>query len=616
VAATARAVPERLAMSGETHDLTYGELNELIDRLATELATCGVMRGDLVGLRAGRSPDTVAALLAINRCGAAFLPLDPEYPMDRLSYMLRHSGCALVVTDDASSTTLGDVRVVGLRSLIDAPARHVPPPAPVMAADDLAYVIYTSGSTGQPKGVMIGTGAMTHFAQTAPVSYGLRYDDRVLQFFPLSFDGGIEEVCATLGYGASLILKREAMSASFSAFETSAADLRVSIMHLPPAFWHAWCDFRSRGMGVPMPHLRLVLLGGERLETRAAVQWTRDPDVHARVLNVYGATEGTMFTTLGSLSVENPFEQRVGLPMPGTAVYVLDDERAPVASGEPGEAYIGGAGVGLGYLRRPRQTAEAFVPDPFAGDGRRMYRTGDILREAFDGSLVFVGRIDWQVKVNGFRIDPDEVAAALADHPRVQSAAVLAFDGDLGSAQLTAFVEPREDAHLSAAELANFSASRLPAFMVPAHFVFVDRMPIAPGGKIDRTALAELNAETARPAVESGSSDVALVEQLWTKALGLRAVTGSFTECGGSSLQAMRLAGQIEFAYGLRIPAADILQSDLPGLVLIIRRASIGSPPVTIQPVEGTLSWATACTLTDIELSERFHDLYGVRDDD
>ena len=567
----ALVAPEVPAVVASGRTLTYGELDRRADAVARGLGRLGLGAERVVGLAFDRSPETIAALFGILRAGAAYLPLDPALPAERLALLLADAGAPLVLTRSALSFSLPELpaRVVTIEELASAaedaalPPRPVPEPAPESAA----YVLYTSGSTGAPKGVVVEHRSLAAFVEAAVELYGIGPRDRVLQFASLAFDTSVEEIYPCLAAGGTLVLRDEEMIASPERFVAACRQHGVTVLDLPTAYWHELSGWVEGGGTVP-EDVRLVILGGERALPERVAGWLAavgHGSQAPRLFNTYGPTEGTVVATACDLGEAAPAVP-IGRPLPGVEVFVLDRELAPVPAGVPGEVWLGGAGLARGYLGRPDLTAERFVPSPFGAPGTRLYRTGDLGRWRSDGALYFAGRADDQVKIRGFRIEPGEVAAALARHPAVREAIVVARESGAGERRLAAYAVPAGEPWPAVAELRAFLRESLPAYMVPADLVLLDALPKTPTGKVDRRALPE-PAGAAAPEPEGWAPPSTPVEELlaeiWRQLLGIERVGiyDDFFDLGGHSLLAPQLLSRIEELFGVALALRTLFEA-------------------------------------------------------
>jgi amino acid adenylation domain-containing protein len=493
--------------------LTYGELNARAAETAARLAAAGAGPRTIVGVRMRRTPELVVTLLAVLRAGAAYLPLDPAYPQERIAAMLEDARPVLVVDDETE--------------LPDAMA-----PASPAHADDLAYVLFTSGSTGRPKGVAIEHRSVAALLDWAIPAYAGRLDG-VLAATSVSFDLHVFELWATLASGGTVVLAESVLDLPGEG---------VTLINTVPS---AMAELLREGR-VP-PTVRTVNLAGEALPEAlvAEVFATTGADV---VANLYGPSEDTTYSTGAFLTRTHSGPPPIGTPLPGTAAYVLDPGLQPVSDGVPGELYLAGAGLARGYLNRPELTAERFVADPFGGG--RMYRTGDLVLRDASGTLHFLGRADQQVKVRGFRIELGEVEAALLAHPGVREAAVCA-EGEGPARRLVAHVAPAIDP----GALRGHLAERLPEHMVPTAFAGHEALPRTPNGKLDRAALPAAGDGSAAGYVAPRTPAETLLARIWEEVLEVPrvGVHDSFFELGGHSLLATRMASRVRDAFGVAV---------------------------------------------------------------
>jgi amino acid adenylation domain-containing protein len=551
IAEQAARAPDAVAVDGGDERLTYGELVEKSERLARRLRAAGVRPGVLVGVRAERSPDTIAALLGVLTAGGAYLPVDSAYPPDRQAYMLADSGATLLLDATGSPAPAGFTgRVLRLADELAAPGDG--PDGPPADQRDLAYVIYTSGSTGRPKGVMVPHHALAAYAASVRRAYGMTAADRYLQFAPLSFDSSVEEVFAPLACGAATVLRDAAMLESTDGFWRACERQRLTIACLPTAYWHEVAAARAPAH-LP-PALRIMIVGGERALPERVASWRRITGDRIRLLNSYGPTETTVAATLHEVAAD---DAPIGTPLPGARVRVLDEALGPVPPGIPGELYVGGIGVARGYLGRPGATAERFLPDPFGGPGERIYATGDVARWRPDGTLEYLGRLDDQVKVRGFRVELGEIEAFLRRQPGVRDAVAAVREDTPGDRRIIAYVVPTVDVDA----LRDALRRELPAHMIPAAFVGLDALPLSPSGKVDRAALpAPLAGGAPRGAPLSETERT--VAAIWREVLGAESVGGddNFFEMGGNSLLLIRLAARLADELGSTATAVDLFR--------------------------------------------------------
>jgi amino acid adenylation domain-containing protein len=571
-AARAAQTPHAPAVICGDDVLTYADVRRAASRLTHRLqAQHGVRPGARVGLSVERSAAMVPALLGILATGAAYVPLDPAYPADRLALMREDAGVSVVVTDRHAShvfegTGAALVDVHGLDDAADESMLDASTP------DALAYVMYTSGSTGTPKGVAITHRTLAEHCLDVQRVYDLTPSDRVLQFASLNFDPSVEQIFSTLMTGACLVVRG---SDVWSATEFAAAIARhgVTVADLPTAYWvqlaHAASTEGTAGTSTSAPTLRLVLAGGEAMPVDALAPWWRTPYAHARLLNTYGPTEATVTATVFDVprSWQPAAGERIvpiGRPFACRRARVLDAQGSLVPIGVVGELCLGGAGLASGYLNQPALTARAFVADPF-GDApdARLYRTGDLVRHLPDGNLAYVGRRDEQVKVNGFRIEPGEIEAALQRHPTVEQAIVVVRDDGAGR-RLVAYVIAAAGRSVRADDLRGVLATTLPDYMVPSAIVVVTEWPLTPNGKVDRRRLPAPVVTTDRTAhVPPRSETERRLAAIWADVLGADTigVHDTFFELGGHSLLAMRLASRVSATFGVDVSIRRLFES-------------------------------------------------------
>jgi len=577
-AAQAARTPDAVAVMGGAASLSYGDLARRAQRLARRLLALGIAPEERVALVAGRAPELIASLLGILAAGAAYLPLDPSSPPERLAWMLADAGARVLLAGQelARSAELwaaverAGLRVLWLEELEDG---SEPPalPLPSVPAESLAYVMYTSGSTGTPKGVAVTHRNVVRLVRPAGgvACADLGPEHTWLQLAPVSFDAATLEIWAPLLNGGRLALFPAVVpghGAAPDAIGEAIARFGVTSLWLTAGLFHQVVDQRVEALRP----LRQLLAGGDAVSP-AHARRALEALPGLTLIDGYGPTEGTTFTCcqpltdprqVGAAAASVP----IGTPIAHARVYVLDAHRQPAPPGVPGELFIGGAGLARGYLGRPELTADRFVPDPFAdGQGRageRLYRTGDRARWLANGALELLGRDDGQVKIRGFRVEPGEVEAALAAHPAVARAAVWAREARAGK-ELVACVVPA-GATVQAGELQRFLRARLPAPMIPAAWTFTAALPLTANGKVDRRALADLVAGSAaevRAAAAYLAPRTPLEERLveaCAETLGLEparvSVLDNFFDLGGHSLLATQLITLLRLRFGVEAP--------------------------------------------------------------
>ncbi|HEU0078030.1 MAG TPA: amino acid adenylation domain-containing protein, partial [Longimicrobiaceae bacterium] len=528
VAEQAARTPGAPAVASAGTVVSYAELEARANRLARHLLCRGVRLEECVGICVQRGPAMAVAILATLKAGAAYVPLDPEYPAERLAHLLADSGARLVLTERAVEarlprTAAGTVCLDAERERIEACSPEAPDVA--VAPESLAYVIYTSGSTGRPRGVAVPHRAVVNFATDMAARMGLGPSDRFLQFASPGFDVVVEEIFPAWLSGAAVVFTAGNLLAPAELLRVLEAE-EVTGVELPTAYWHEWVYELTRG-GARLPaHLRQVIVGGERVLRERLAEWSTlgVPLVHVFGLTETACTSTTLRLEAGDDGARWP-NLPVGKPHGNVRLYVLDPTLHPVPTGVPGELFIGGEGVARGYHGMPAPTAERFVPDPFSGEhGARLYRTGDRVRWLADGNLEFQGRIDQQGKIRGFRVEPAEVEAVLAAHPAVREAAVVVRE-EGGERLLVAYLAPAGDGQVTADDLREWLGGELPPYLVPSAFVFLPELPLTAHGKLDRRALpAPAPAAVERSYVAPRTPGEELLAGIWSEVLGVERV--------------------------------------------------------------------------------------------
>jgi amino acid adenylation domain-containing protein len=587
VEARVDAAPDAVAVAGDGFRLSYGELDRAANRIANALIARGVLRGDRVAVCMERSPELAAALLGVLKAGAAYVPVDPAYPADRIAFMLEDTAAPVLVTQMALKERVSGFGVSLLA--VDRLARiseHASPERPRQRVNgaDLAYVIYTSGSTGKPKGVMVEHRALANLCGWHAAEFGVTAADRATLVAGVGFDASAWETWPYLTRGASLYVPREELRTAPAELRDWLVERRITLSFLPtplaesvlPLAWPADAP------------LRTMLAGGDRLRSRPSAS------LPFRLVNNYGPTENTVVATSGTVAAEGEGLPAIGRPIGNTTAYVLDGYGNPVPHKVPGELFVGGAQVARGYLGRPAMTAERVLPDPFSrAPGARMYATGDRVRWTAEGEIDFIGRTDFQVKVRGFRIELGEIEAALLEHEGVRECAVLARE-DAGEKRVVAYVVGDVETDALRAHVRRI----LPDYMVPGAFVALDRLPLTPNGKLDRKALpAPEYAVDADRYVAPRTPVEEVLAEIWAEVLRLErvGVQESFFDLGGHSLLATRVVSRIREVFGVEVPLRALFEgptvSELAGRVEEMRRAGEGAalPPLTPVPREAPL---------------------------
>jgi amino acid adenylation domain-containing protein/non-ribosomal peptide synthase protein (TIGR01720 family) len=566
VEAQAARTPELPAAVFAGGALSYAEVDARANRLARLLIHRGAGPERIVALALPRSADIVVAQLAVVKAGAAFLPVDPAYPAERIAFMLADAKPVLVITlaeiapqlpclhgttvlvVDSAET---ESALEGLPNGLVSDADRVSPLLP----EHPAYVIYTSGSTGRPKGVLVSHAGLASFSAAEVHQYEVRTGDRVLQFSSPSFDASVLELCMSLPTGAALIVPPQGPLLGEQLAEVLTQQ-QVTHALIPPA---ALATVPVEVAETGVPDFRTVIVGGDVCTVELVHRWASG----RRMINSYGPTESTVVSTWSDpliLGATPP----IGRPIWNTKVYVLDGALRPVPVGVPGELYVAGVGLARGYLGRPGLTAERFLANPFGLPGSRMYRTGDVVRWTTDGNIAFVGRADDQVKIRGFRVEPGEIEAVLARHPDIRETAVVASgDNGTGPKRLMAYVVPVDGQAPTNSELRDFVGQWLPEYMVPSAFVALGELPLNPNGKLDRRALPGPDGHivTGNGYVAPHTDTEQVLAEIWAGVLDVEqvGVEDNFFELGGDSLRSVQLTSRAKAAFNVALTPREVL---------------------------------------------------------
>jgi amino acid adenylation domain-containing protein len=576
--------PDSAAVICDGQDLSYGELDARSNQLARYLRGMGVGPEVRVGVCLPRSAELVVALLAVMKAGGVYVPLDSSYPLERLAVMLEDAQSPVLVTDEEGLDSLPSQwgQVVCVDSDWDAVARESREAVEGvrLSKDNLAYVIYTSGSTGKPKGVAVTHRGLSNLVSWHRRAYSLTHSDRCSLVAGVGFDASAWELWPALASGSSLLVPPREVLLSEGLLPWLCAE-GVTVCFLPTPLAEAAMAATLEEVG----NLRAMLTGGDRLRRVPAAS----PGFS--LINHYGPTEGTVVATCGEVEFGAEGAPPIGRPISNTRAYVLDAGMRPVPMGVSGELYIGGDGLARGYLNHAALTAERFVPDPFGGDGGRLYRTGDVVRYLRGGDIEFIGRADFQVKVRGFRIELGEIEAALQGHAGVRQCAVVARESNDGDTRLVAYVIAEGDG-VSPAELRTHLKERLPEYMVPSAFVTMDAMPLTANGKVDRRNLPEPGKVNEEPSgeAEGGRTPVEeLLAGMWAQLLGAESVgvNKNFFELGGHSLLATQLVSKIKEAFQVELPLRIIFEAPtVAALAEAVEAARLEAAGLRIPPIE------------------------------
>ncbi len=567
--------PDLVAVEFAGEHLTYRELDHRANQLANYLQTLGVGPETLVGICVERDITMVVGLLGILKAGGAYVPLDPNYPQERLAFTLSNSQATVLLTQEKLASVLPeqDVHCVYLDRDWQAIAQQKPTRLnSSVRPENLAYVIYTSGSTGQPKGVMIQHQSAVNFIVSA--KHDITQSDRVLQFVSIAFDAAVEDIFTCLTSGGTLVLRTDEMLLSASRFVQRCRDWNLTVLDLPTSYWHQMMvELATADVTLP-ESVRLVIVGGEQAMPETLKLWHDSSRLHnqAKLLNRYGPTETTVASTCCDLSdfmAKHPACSTVpiGCPMDNVCTYVLDRNLQPVPIGVVGELHIGGIGLARGYLGRPEATAEKFIPNPFSNEpGSRLYKTGDLVRHLADGNIEYLGRIDQQVKVRGFRIELLEIESVLTQHPAVAQAVVVVREEQPDNKYLIAYIVATEGlngtenlTHKIKADL----RQQLPEYMVPATIVMLSALPLTTNGKVDRRALPTPDSVVRLQALEMPQTEVdKLIAHAWQKVLLLEKVglDDNFFDVGGNSLRLVQVREELQTIFNQELSMVEMFQ--------------------------------------------------------
>lgn len=550
VALQAAANPEALAVVSSSQRLTYADLDRCANQLAHYLRATGVGEEQVVGLHLERSPESVICALAVLKAGAAYLPLDPSLPAERLRYMLTDANVSVVLSQGANiellpKHTWSVVDWERLYSLLGSYPSSCPSSA--VTAQSLAYVIYTSGSTGEPKGVEATHGGLRNLVDWHIRAFDVTSADRASLQAVVGFDAAVWDLWPYLAVGASVHIPRESVRSNPEAIREWLLTQKISITFLPTALAEQMLLLEWP----PNTALRVLLTGADTLRRRPS------PGLRFALVNNYGPTEGTVVATSGRVESESPDGRipSIGRAIDNTEIYILDGNMQPVREGDAGELWIGGAGVARGYRNNPALTAEKFLRNPF-GEGR-LYRTGDRARVLPSGEIEFMGRLDDQIKIRGYRVEPNEIINALNTYPGVQASAV-AVDEDKGEKRLVAYVVLGAGTRVDPTSLRQMLSRKLPDYMVPAALVRVDALPLTANGKVDHTALPAPTAANALADDQFVSPRTMVEERLAGILRPLLhvdrvSVKDNFFLLGGHSLLGTQLITRINESFGVEL---------------------------------------------------------------
>jgi amino acid adenylation domain-containing protein len=549
--------PDSVAVSFQGEQLTYRELNARANQLARHLRRLGVGPETLVAICMERSTEMIVAVLGVLKSGGAYMPLDHSYPQGRLSFMLDDSRAAVLLTQQALLRNLPESKALTLcidRDWDLIKGESTENPAYTTTSRNLAYVIYTSGSTGRPKGVMIDHRGVINLAAAQIKAFEIQPSSRVLQFASFSFDASVSEFFATLLAGATLILEAQNALMPGPEFAELMRSRGITIVTLPPSILAA-LEPES------LPDLRTIVTAGEACSKELVSRW----QAGRKFINAYGPTESTVCATMGEC-VDADQKPSIGRPIDNVRVYLLDEYVHPVPVGVAGELHIAYDGLARGYINRPALSAEKFIPNPFDDEaGGRLYKTGDRARYLPDGQIDFLGRIDNQVKVRGYRIEPEEIEQVFKQHPSVMDIVVIVREDTPGDKRLVAYLVARPGQTLEMSELRNFGKEKLPQYMMPSAFVVLQSLPLNPSGKVDRKALPEPDkgeATTDAPYLPPQTELERIVTGIWQQVLKIEHVSlnDNFFDLGGHSLLMIQVQGKLRAALKRNIAITELFK--------------------------------------------------------
>lgn len=616
----ARVMPSKAALVFRDKIVTYQELDELTDGLASLFVQSGAGAESRIGVFAEASIDLVVGIIAILKAGAAFVPLEVSDPPERIMDILQRAGVEQLFVQQHLKNKLSDLsyRLSSLDDLVGVPELPKRMHVKSSFAGQLAYIIFTSGTSGVPKGVEVTLGNLQHHILSFRARSGITADDCSLLFSTIAFDGAIEEMFAPLMVGGTLVISAE-RPVPLAELGALIERHQLTLLDFSVGYWNAWISFLVEQHRKIPNSVRRVVIGGETVLASHIRQWSKAiTNATTRLLVTYGPTETTVIATASYYpedtlgSAQDLVDGFIGRPLEHTGVYLLDEQLLPVLPGAVGELYIGGPGVARGYLRQPALTALKFLPDPFADQaGARMYRTGDKARQMPEGALQFLGRADRQVKIRGYRVEPEDIEKVLSNLPGVGAAQVVAQHLENGDCVLRAFVTSLDDTQLDPLQLENCLASRLPMFMRPSRVQVMERFPLKLNGKVDTQALLgtavesrTLGEDLARDRPASDDTHEGLVVEmtaLFSRVLERPDVSpdDNFFESGGHSLRVLKLLSQLRISHGVTLSMKHFFASPTArGLACTVQRSG-----KTAQSPQSPIStaWRAAGQFTPLE---------------
>ncbi|GCA76890.1 tyrocidine synthase 3 [Microcystis aeruginosa NIES-2520] len=593
----AARTPAAVAVVFEGQELTYQELNIQANQLAHYLQSLGVNSEVLVGIYLERSLLVIVGLLAVLKAGGAYIPLDPDYPQQRLTYMAEDAQISLLLTQESllDSLPVEDVGVIVLDKLAEILTVQSPEnPLSEVAPENLLCLLYTSGSTGKPKGVMLTHAALVNHSWGISEVFGLTESDCVLQFASFGFDVAAEEIFPTWLKGGTVVLRPGQMFPTLTDFADFIEQESLTVLNITPAYWHEWAIAVSQSLATVPSSLRVVAVGGDAVLPETVNIWRQMVGKRVQCINVYGPTEASVTAIVHDLldyQSEKINSVLIGRPIANTKAYILDQNLQPVPIGVKGELHLCGVRLARGYLNRPELTAEKFIDNPFANEAfNRLYKTGDLARYLPDGNIECFGRIDNQVKIRGFRIELGEIEAVLNQNIDVQTSCVIIREDTLGDKYLVAYIVAHYERIPMISELRQFLSSKLPLYMVPQAFVFLESLPLTTNRKVDRRALPAPdkigNRRDQYVAPRNGIEE--MLVQIWTEILKIEQVGiyDNFFEIGGHSLLATQLVSRIRSLFKIELPLRSLFgAATVAELAHLIGQLQQQNLTLTVPPI-------------------------------
>lgn len=570
----AEQYPNQIAAKLSDQTITYKELNEKANQVASYLNTLNIGSGNYVGLYVDRSIEMLIGMLGIMKAGAAYVPLDPKYPDHRIQYMIKDAKLSVVLTVDHLWAQFPEkiCKLICIDSdwhVISATVINTQKQP--ISLESAAYVIYTSGSTGTPKGVVISHHALLNHNLFAQSKYELSTNDNVLQLSSINFDISVEEIFPSLISGSTLILYPDADGLSIQVIENLITKENISVCNLPTALWHAWVYGLKNNVTDYLPTLRLIIVGGEQANYHALESWVNVLGNRVRWINTYGPTEGTIISSVWEYSANAfaalPSKQiPIGKPIANCQLYITDSYLNPVPVGTVGDLYISGDNLAIGYLNNPGLTAEKFIRNPFSEiENSRLYQSGDRARYLPDGNIEYIGRKDNQIKLRGYRIELSEIESILLHYPHISNAVVIDTDDGQGEKFLIAYLVKHQDSVCDISEIKKYLATELPSYMVPVDFIILDSLPLTSNGKLDKRALKQLRIHQHKRdtvVILPQSTLEQKIVDIWREILqrDYISIEDNFFDLGGHSLLLLKMQNKLEHVLHITVPVVSLFQ--------------------------------------------------------